>query len=146
MEGSREPSQRYCLPSSLLPSLLPSTSSFPPSFRPSLPPFFFRLLPPSLPPSLRAGQAKLGLVDATVHTNLAGQFDVKGYPSIKVGREGGRERAREGGGFGERCDALICLSSPARGREGGRDGEKDGAKAYRGHMLCFIFIYLHVHS
>ena len=61
----------------------PSTSS--PSPTPPSP------LPSSLPPS---GQVKLGMVDATVHTNLAGQFDVKGYPSIKVGREGGRE-----GGF-----------------------------------------------
>jgi len=30
------------------------------------------------------GKAKLGAVDATVHSDLAGQYDVKGYPTIKV--------------------------------------------------------------
>lgn len=41
------------------------------------------------------GQAKLGLVDATVHTNLAGQFDVKGYPSIKMFAAGKKKGMRD---------------------------------------------------
>lgn len=38
------------------------------------------------------GKVKLGAVDATVHTTIAGQYDVRGYPTIKFFPAGKKHR------------------------------------------------------
>lgn len=46
------------------------------------------------------GKVKLGVVDATVHTQLAQRYGVQGYPSIKffpAGRKDGQAENYDGG-------------------------------------------------
>jgi len=52
------------------------------------------------------GKVKLGAVDATVHQSLAGQFDVKGYPTIKVFPKGIKSAPQDYQG-GRTTDTIV---------------------------------------
>ncbi len=59
------------------------------------------------------GKVKLGVVDATVHTQLAQRYGVQGFPTIKFfpsGRKDGQAEDYDGGRTSNVCYLFFCLN------------------------------------
>jgi len=56
------------------------------------------------------GVARLGAVDATVHTDLAQKYGIKGYPAIKVFRSGNKGAEPEDYSGGRTADDIVTYA------------------------------------
>uniref|UniRef100_A0A915JGP5 Protein disulfide-isomerase A6 homolog n=1 Tax=Romanomermis culicivorax TaxID=13658 RepID=A0A915JGP5_ROMCU len=97
------------------------------------------------------GKMKLGALDATVHTSMAGQFSIKGFPTIKYFPAGKKSMSDAQDYDGGRTSSDIVSWANSKVAENVPPpeviqitSEKDLKEACESHPLCIISVLPHI--
>jgi protein disulfide-isomerase A6 len=97
------------------------------------------------------GKVKLGAVDATVHTSLGSQYDIKGYPTIKFFPGGRKSRSDAENYEGGRTASEIVAWGNEKAAESAPPpelvqilGETQLSKGCNDHSLCVLSVLPHI--
>lgn len=97
------------------------------------------------------GKIKLGALDATVHTSMAGQFNIKGFPTIKYFPAGKKSMSDAQDYDGGRTSSDIVSWANGKVAENVPPpeviqitSEKDLKEACESHPLCIISVLPHI--